>query len=351
MKLVVLALATLASPLWAMGADAPATQGATLPRPEAQWAQLENRWKINNGTKSESPDDAALLAKGRIESLLDMADQAKEFAAKNPRDPHARKAKKLEALSTLLAAEAGAADQEPKALRLAMAFRNDAGNSEADRFDLAARMASYQIGLKHLQREDTVLAYEKKADDLAVEFPKNAELYRIYLGVMRVASAQKARQVANKILLAPAPAEIKSEAQAMLDRFDMVGTRVPLEFTAVDGTRFQLEKQAGNRVVVYVWTAQSDTSKEVFLTVGKLAGAATLVGVNVDQDVAAAAQFAAVNHAPGIRYADARGLRGPVAMQLKIQDVPSCYVFGPDGKLVGFGAIDTLSTLVASAAR
>lgn len=317
---------------------------------DMQWKQISSGWHINSGS-SGAPENKALLATSRVQQLLDIASRAHDFAETNPSHPHARNAKKIEALSTLLAADAGATEKEPIALRLGLAFRNDRSNNENDRYEVASATVDYNLRKKNLAAGEMMGEYEKKADTLVAEFPQNAELYRTYIGVMRVSTPARARAVALKVLTTAAPAEVKADAQFILDRLDLIGTKPALEFPTTDGKTFRLDDQAGKVVVIYIWTAQSPAFASVFDTARGFGGRATLVGLNVDQDIERAAAASEKFNAPGAQYADARGLKSPLASWLKVQDVPSFYVFSRDGRLAGIGGFNELPNLMSAAAE
>jgi hypothetical protein len=328
-------------------ADSADAAAATL---DKTWLQVRNSWTTERMTSSTlSPDLQAVVKQGRIKAFLDAAAQAADFAAKNPSHAKARWAKKVEALATLDAAEAGAVEQEPRALRLGVVYRNDKSNAEDDRFEVAARMMDYNIVKQNLAPDQILKEYEKKADGLVAEFPTNAGAYGIYIGVMRFSGIDKVRQVAKKVLLAPAPAAVKAQAQDILDRANLVGQEGQLEFTTTNGNLFRSEKKAGSIIVLYVWTAQTTDLDNIFSAVTSGANGATLIGVNIDQDIKAATDAVQKFMAPGDQYVDGRGLKSPLARQLRVQDVPSVYVFGRDTRLVGFGSLGDLPALVAAA--
>lgn len=321
---------------------------------DAQWTILSREITPPSEVRTLSAENQALAKKTVAQLLVDRSNQAKDFYTKYPSHPKARQAKKIEAMSAAMATEAGAVEEEPRAYRLGMAFRNDATNDEKDRFQVAVTMAEVSIRQKKGATTADVLAdYEKKADSMALEFPKNGDVYRMYFGIMRVSPPEKAKTVAQKILLAPAPTDVKEQTQAFVDRINMVGKTVALEFTSVDGKSFNLTDQLGKIVVAYVWTAQSPYAKDLFQAVSKVAvpAGAIILGINIDQDIAAAAAEAKKDNAPGLQYSDSRGLKSPVAARLKILDVPSCYVFAKDGHLVGFGPSEELSNLVSAAGK
>lgn len=319
---------------------------------DTQWALISRPISTAPKVNVVTAEDRALVQKSVLNDWVGRSNQAKDFYTKYPSHPKAKEAHKVEAISLLTAADLGAVEEEPRAGRLGMSFRNDLSNSESDRVEVALKMAGIALRKASTSNlSDYATLYENKADGLVADFPKNGEAYRMYLSAMHIAPDARIKGLAEKVLLAPAPADVKAEAQAYLDRVNLIGTKVPLEFTAADGTSFNLADKAGKVVVAYAWTAQSAFNDAVFQTINRSSANAFLIAINIDQDVVAASAAAKKLNAPGLGYFDPRGLKSPVATRLKILSIPFCYVFGRDGKLVGYTAPDGLAALLSKAAN
>lgn len=319
--------------------------------PEAAWEKLSRTSVISVRNKATTtPAQALLETEAYARYFLDTATQAKNFYTIYPDHPKAKQARKLEALSVLRAVNSGAMEEEPRATRLGWSFRNDAANDESDRVEVALAMANNSVQSSGVvQLDDVVTQIEKKADSLVAEFPTNAEAYRMYLGLMRISPETKIRSLAQKVILAPSPDSVKREAQVFIDRLNLVGTQVPLEFTDLNNKPFNIADQSGQVVVAYAWTAQSSFNDSIFQVINRLPSTIVVLSINIDQDVAAAVAAAKQSNIRGIAYFDARGLKSPVAVRLKILDVPSFYVFGRDGKLAGYSSVEGLPALLAKA--
>jgi cytochrome oxidase Cu insertion factor (SCO1/SenC/PrrC family) len=253
----------------------------------------------------------------------------------------------------LRAVQAGDVTVEHKADRLAREYRNDPTNPKRNRFQVASIVKQTEVKKKKLKTMDELIAaYEQNANDLMAEYGDVEEVYDLYLGVARNAAPEKAKAVAQGILRKPAPAYIKEQAQAIIDRLDMPGKKIDLELTAIDGTDFQLSKQEGKIVLIYFWATWGQGSMAALPEIKKAASSEViLVGVNMDQDLETAKKAIASEGLPGIHHFDARGLNGSVATQLHVWQMPGVYVFNAKGILTGFGTTRDLANLLAAARK
>jgi hypothetical protein len=317
------------------------------------WTKL--RTSLGAATDPSEPDRKGPASKtareAKAKALIATAAQAKEFYLAFPVHAKAGAAKKLEVTSLLDAVDLGETGEEKRAIELGMRFRGDHGNSENDRFQVARQMMELEVENKKLRAEARLDELERQADQLVTEFPQQAGVYRIYLDVVENASEAKARQVAEKLSRSAAPATIKDQARTVVERYDLVGKTVGLDFVSENGTAFKLGDKKGKIVVAYVWSGASRASMAAFASVTKaIKPEHEVVGINVDKDVTKAKATIAHEKPPGLQYVDERGLGSPIASQLKIVDVPCVYVFNVEGKLAGFGSAGQLPKLLKTAA-
>lgn len=327
------------------------------PKADAAWTQLRAMSSVGAATASEKSDSdkkgpaTKAEREAKAKALVATANQAKAFYLAFPTHPKAAAAKKMEVTTLLDAVDAGQVTEETRAVQLGASFRNDHANSEADRFQVARQMMELELEKKNLRSDARTEDLDRQADMLSTEFPNNPGVYRLYLEVVENASEAKARQVADKILSASAPAAIKDQARTVIERYDLVGKAVALDFVSESGTAFKLADKKGKIVVAYVWSGATRTSAAAFASVAKaIKPEHEVVGINVDKDVARAKATIAQEKPPGLQYVDERGLGSPVATQLKIVDVPCVYVFKANGELAGFGSAGQLAKLLKTAA-
>ncbi|HEX2852806.1 MAG TPA: hypothetical protein VHO24_06175 [Opitutaceae bacterium] len=330
------------------------TAAAADAKGDAAWKQL--RAAASPASDKSEPNKKGPSSKAEREAkakaLVEVANQARGFYAAFPSHSKASAAKKLEVTSLLDAVDLGAVSEEARATQLGTAYRNDHSHSETDRFHVARQMMELEVEKKKLRAEARMDEIDRQADALLPEFPGNAGVFRLYLEVVENGSEATARQVASKILSSSsAPATVKDQARTVIERYDLVGKSVALDFVSESGTAFKLADKRGKIVIAYVWSGATRASEAAFASITKaIKPEHEVVGINVDKDVAKAKATIAQEKPPGLQYVDERGLGSPVATQLKVVDVPCVYVFKANGELAGFGSTGQLSKLLKSAA-
>lgn len=325
----------------------------------AQDAAVDDAFRALQALASPAPakgatsDEREADRRRQIAAFVAAAEKAREFYAKHPTHAKAIEARKIEATALLSATREGAVEHEAKALRVAKDFRFEARHSSADRYEVAAFMRELDVRKQNHgeSRENVLAAYEKAAKDLYGEFPNEPRVFDLFLGVARNAAPVKARQVANDILLMPAPAQVKDEARAILGRLDMVGQPITLEFTDEAGTAHHLASQKGKIVVFFVWATWAAAADPGAAVKARIPRAATTVSVNVDQDVTRGKSEKAKLGVSGISYFDPRGMGSPLARQLGVTKVPGFYVINARGEFVGSARAEELDELLQRAAR
>lgn len=289
----------------------------------------------------------------QITAFVAAAEKAKEFYDKHPAHPKAVQARKLEATTLLSAVREGAVEHEAKALRVAKDFRFDSRHPSSERYELAAFMRELEVRRQNYgeSREDILAAYERAAKDLYGEFPNEPRVFDLFLGVARNAAPAKARQVANDVLMMPAPAHAKDEARTILRRLDMAGKPLNLEFSDEAGTAHRVVDHKGKTVVFFVWATWAGAADPGAAVKAKIPRGATTVSVNVDQDVARGKAEKAKLGVGGISCFDSRGMNSPLAKQLGVTKVPGFYVVNARGEFVGSAGAEGLDELLERAAK
>jgi hypothetical protein len=192
-------------------------------------------------------------------------------------------------------------------------------------------------------------AYEKAGNALFSQFPDVPDAYYYLLGLAKNApTPQRARNLAANLLEKTAPAEVKAEAQAIIDRQDMVGRTFPLKFGVTNGAEFDLTKEKGRPVVIYFW---ANRGIETAAALPSLRAAATnaqirFVGVNLDSSPMALVKAPDGNSPPGLQAWEPLGVAGTIPKQLHVAQMPSVYVFDASGVLRGFGPPRDLAAMI-----
>lgn len=281
------------------------------------------------------------------------AAKANDFYTKNPNHANAGDAKQIEAVSLLRAVQTGAVTEEPKALRLAGAYRADKAQPSANRYAVATLMVQMDVQKKKIKDLPSLMAeHERQAVNLLGEFPNEPGVYDTFLGIARNSDPVRARSVAQRVLLMPAPAAAKEQARAVIDRLDMPGSAPALEWVDESGASRRIGDYKGKIVVFYLWATWSPDSVAALSTVAAaIKPGVELISVNVDSDLTKGKDAKKKTVLPGGSYSDDRGLQSPLPLQLKADQVPAVHVINAKGVYVGTGLPTALSALLQQAAK
>lgn len=301
--------------------------------------------------KVTNPSEFARAQKAQSVGFLNAAEKARAFYQKYPAHAKSSEAKKIEAIAMIRAVNTGASSSEPKMRRLVSEFRNDNKHASKDRFDVAIASVQSDVMRKpHANRAEETKEFYNRALDLYGEFPSEAAVYEIFVGVARNADPELARTAARQLLSMPAPDQAKKEAQAVIDRLDMPGRPIDLEWQDQSGKSYRIADFKGKIVVFYVWASWAAESLEA--DVAKALGAGMqLVTVNVDDETKNLKQSKAFDGLNPINNVEGKGLDSALAQQLRVLKVPAVHVVDARGFYVGAGTPAQLASLLAKAGK
>ena len=279
--------------------------------------------------------------------------RAKEFYTKHPNDANANEARKIEAVTLMQAVQLGLTAEEPRAQRLAAEFRSDLKQSSAHRYEVASLMTQSEVWKKKIKDRDALMAeHERHAFVLLGEFPGEPAIYERFLGIAHNSNSAKAREMAEHVLMMPAPTHLKEQALAVLDRLNLPGTSPGLEWQDENGVSRKISDYKGKIVIFYVWATWIPEAENAHALVASAVSAGIeLVCVNVDTDVTQGQQARKKTTLPGGNYYDERGLKSPLALQLKANQVPGVHVIDAKGVYVGRGLPSDLPKLLQQAGK
>ena len=130
----------------------------------------------------------------------------------------------------------------------------------------------------------------------------------------------------------PAPAAVKATAREVRERQSLVGRSLTALAEAAGGKDNPLAATGGRGVVLYAWATWSPGSIALARRLPQLVPAGvTLIGVNLDTDLAAAKSLAQGESLPGEQLYDEHGMAGPLALALKLTAAPQLYVADKTG--------------------
>lgn len=280
------------------------------------------------------------------------AQSANVFYTSFPNDPRVPQARKLESMSLLRGVLATDADRGQVALQTASAYRGDRTIPGKDRLEVAVMMERLQYELRQNGRalSSDPAEHERTADRLRTEFGDLPEVYGFYLAVVNTADRETANRVARKILLQPAPASAKIEAQLTIDRYSLLGKKVDAVFTTLEGEPVALSTP-GKPTIVYLWSGDARVND-----LNRLKGHSSIVPhdarwvyVALHSGVGATLAARSLAPFPGSYCFDAAPSAGVVGKLFKNQHLPYVYVFDRGGNLASYGRPDELPALLTNA--
>ena len=291
----------------------------------------------------------------RAQKFRQTAQSAKDFYTPYPEHPDAPQARKLEALAALQGTTKDDPVNASAALAVAQRYRTDPANRAENRFDVALLSERLQLS-RRLDRPlffNHPIELEKIATGLRREFGDLPGVHRFYASVARSADMRTADRIAQLEIASPAPAEVKAEARAILERRNLLGRPLNLAVPATDGTVVDLARHNDRPTVVFFYSAANNPGSLVapkrFLKTPVADCRWVYVAVNSTAPQVSAAKARAPF--PGTHCALTAAEAAPLLDRLRHRHFPYVYVVNRQGLLTGFGPIDELPGLVWDANR
>jgi hypothetical protein len=295
----------------------------------------------------------------QVERYLESSAAAKAFYEKYPSDRRASDMKKQEVVYLLHAVQLGASDYRAQLTTLATAYRANKSNSDRDRFEVAFLVAGGALAEKLGGKRfiDDGAAYEKLADDLYAEFGDMAEVYGLYLSILRTTDMATSTRVAGRMIAGKkTPAAVQTQAQLVLARSQLVGKALDLKITGIGGGVIDLAKANDRPTVVFVTNATDGPL--AFQALEKFK-AATKTDVRWLHLVLGAKPPISDGPTPAVTSGPLAGsycfesadFAGPAATKLKVIQTPYVYVTNTAGTVTGYGPVENIPALVQAATR
>ncbi len=295
----------------------------------------------NNSGPAGSPIAAAYLQR---------ADEIDGFCAQNPGFPQLGEARRLEALMLVNARYNGLDSIAGRCDALVQSVRQDTTLSQESRFQLAslADLRAARVG-GSASMNDLLAAVENTARALIQEFPNAPSAYESLLRIADDNVDAACTRIAQDLLKMPAPQNVGDGARRLLDRYALVGQPLaPLLGTALaSGTQPGFRKN--HMAVLYTWSTVSEG-----LTLGQQIAAAapqdaTIVGLNLNTDVASARKVAGDNNLPGIQIYGSAGLDPSLAGQRQLIGHDFVIVAARNGVITSVSArVDLAAKILAA---
>lgn len=322
-----------------LGAGHLSAQTGAATAADKKWEELQARLKPAPAPRQSQASRIAVPAEAAREQetrrLFQVADAAIHFSAEHSSHPKAKEAGRIAARSLLQAALAGNASRVGEAKALVEEIRRDQSQPAGDRLDLSVLAEAVRLRPQAGNRREFLAAHESSARALIGEFPREPGAYRALLrAAQNHPLDSEAIRIARDLVAMNPPAEVAAEARAFLDRQALVGRSLAALAAPVAGRDNPFAETKGRGFVLYTWSVAQPASVQAGKQLaGRLPPAAVLVGINLDEDVAAARALVAAEALPGRQLYDARALAGPLAQALKLDRAGQVYVADRQGLL------------------
>jgi hypothetical protein len=314
------------------------------------WAAL-----VNPSSSSVAPN--LLIQSGSIPAgvaqeiaqLQQTSTNAQAFCSQFAADSRVPQARKISAMTALQAASLGG--DPTSALALAAAYRKDPTNAVNDRIDVGMTADVLTLPLNGQRLIDSGPTYAKMVDNLHAEFGEQPRIYNLYLGVMQMTDLRTSVATAQEVLSMNAPDWAKKTAQQVLARHAMIGKPIKIVLSTINGQSLDLGVSVGVPTAIIVWSNQAGTGDLAALTQLKSAiiPGTRIVYLSLQSDLTKTGTAMAQAPLPGTFCFEQDGLAGLTAQSLGLQQLPCVYVLKRDGTLSGFGRLEDLPVLVATA--
>jgi len=180
-------------------------------------------------------------------------------------------------------------------------------------------------------------------------FPSQPQGYESLLTLARESSAAEAKALLEELIAMNPPASVKAEAERHLERFGFVGEQFEELLIGDAGAEVKAAIEPGKPVVLYSWATWSPGSFALARELAKRdLTRATILALNLDNDVKAAQELAAREALPGRMIYDAAGPYGVVAGRLRINGAPLVFLIDSEGTVRDVRGTEDFQTKLAA---
>lgn len=307
---------------------------------DSAWASLTAA-QISSGSSATPAQEIAQATQA--------AASAHAFYTNYPSDSRAAAAQKIEALSTLEAAELDPTDYQAAAVALATAFRNNTSLAINDRIDVAFACDTMLLPLGGKTLVDNGPAYAKLVDNLYAEFGPQDRIFNLYVGVMESVDEPTALAVANKLVALNAPPFAVTPAQSVIVRSTLIGKPLNLSLVTYGGHPLNLAAPAGEPTVIFFWSNANGLSHLATFNqyTAPIPSGMRVIYVCLQANMSAIAAAEAQAPLPGIYCFQQSGMDTRDEASLGLLRLPYAYVLDKNGNVAGYGRPEDLPALFA----
>jgi peroxiredoxin len=332
----------------------PATQPPKPVDKLAEFKTADELWAhfqaLDRGPRGQGTTPAE-RAKAFQEFVTDLRATAELFAKKYPTDPRRWEARLTADRLTQRVANAKPQADVEKLYREAA----DAPDAPAE-IKARARLGLIQMhreALKDEMPKEKVQAVEVEIVSFAADFPKHDALP--LLETSRAALWEKRDRAKALTILAELAKsenpEVAREAAAQLRFKNILREPLPLSFTAVDGTEFDLTALRGKVVLVYFWATNSDTcakaTPEIVDAYQNFHDSGfEVVGISLDTNKDRMLAFLAEKKIPWPQFFDGKGFKNAISSSYAVRNLPAMWLVNKKGFVAFTDARGELEDLV-----
>lgn len=268
----------------------------------------------------------------------EVAEEAKQFYTHYPNHPQAAVAREVY-FDMLHAAVTLSSTNKIAELEAVTAERQrDPKLDDEARFQLALRLLHSAVSGRQYESDDAMRAeLEKRARQLAVDYPSHPEGNNFLRDMARNAAPEKLATLAREIMARTSDEPLKKECQGLIHRAEAVGKPLPLTLPLTDGTTLNLDKLQGKVVLLLLWSSTSQFSSKALWAVDQLyqknhAQGLEVVGLNFDEDQARARSMLKDSGIKWPQYLDGAD-DWQIQQQYGVHSLPLCWFMDKKGVL------------------
>jgi len=267
-----------------------------------------------------------------------VADAAKQFYLRYPDHPQAAKAREIY-FDMLHTAVALSSTDKIAELETATAERlKDPKLDDAARFGLSLRLLQSAVSGRQYAGDDAMRAeLEKRAWQLARDYPGHTDGYKYLLNLARAAPPEKSAALCAEILASCKDAAIDAECRGLITRTAALGKPLTLTLALNNGKTLALENLRGKVVVLLFWDSAGRFSSKALWAVNELyktyhARGLEAIGLNFDPD---AAKMAATLKDVPVEWPQYRDVPAGRTVQDRfgLHTLPTCWFVDKKGVL------------------
>ena len=273
---------------------------------------------------------------------------AAEFQTRYPKDPRRWQAK-LIALqyNTMLAAEE---NQEPDFQKIEAELKSVANAPDAPKeAKVEARVNLIDIHARTAGEGSLPPDVDKEIVSFVHDFPDepdDAALQKMRLQSLQKTDPAGAAKLLDSLLKDPNPAVLEM-AQAQVALRDLTKQPLDLQFTAVDGSKFDLKQLRGKLVLVDFWATWCAPCMERVPGLVKLyenfhPKGLEIVGISLDQDKSLVKAVTGSSGMVWPQYFDGKGWQNEIASRYGITSIPRMWLIDKKGMVIDPDAEDSL---------